>query len=269
MKFFLFVNTRKDEDLSLTKGIVNSLEKRNIDYVLFKADSDDCSVDEDTIVDVEAAIVLGGDGTMLHAIREIADKDIPVFGVNIGHMGFLTEVEYQDFESAIDEIIQKDYFIEERIMLSSSGQDELTAVNDVCIINKEPGKVISVTVSINGNFVEEFSGDGIIICSPTGSTGYSMSAGGPIVSPQASCIIITPICAHSLTVKPIVLCDSDQVSIDVLERKKGLAIIDGQRRREVTSLTVRKSTHKAKFIRFKDYNFFNVLSKKFNNTKDK
>lgn len=267
MKVLLFVNTRKDENLSFTKGIETCLKKKNIDYTLFKSAADDTPVFSGLLDGVNLIIVLGGDGTMLHGARVAAGRGILLFGVNIGNLGFLTESDYKDFESSLDKILAGDYFTEERMLLNVKGEELLVAVNDVCLISCEPGKMLSVSVKINESLVESFGGDGIIISSPTGSTGYSMSAGGPIVSPQASCIIITPICAHSLAIKPLVLCDSDIITIDVEGNKKGLAILDGQKRVEVTSIQVEKSKAKVKFIRFSDYSFFNVLSKKFNNNK--
>lgn len=267
MKVLLFVNVKKDKDMSLSTEIINCMKKKDVEYKVFKADSDQSTVLLFDLNNMDAVIVLGGDGTMLHAIREVSRTGIPVFGVNIGHLGFLTEIDYKNFAKALDKIIDHDYYIEERMLLKTydSKEIERLAVNDICVINHEPGKIISLSVFVNGNFVERFSGDGIIVSSPTGSTGYSMSAGGPIVSPMASCIIVTPICAHSLTSKPLVLCDTDKIKIEVEEDKKGLAILDGQSKIDINDICVEKSNYKAKFIRFKEYNFFDVLSKKFNN----
>ncbi|MBQ9625297.1 MAG: NAD(+)/NADH kinase, partial [Clostridia bacterium] len=207
------------------------------------------------------------DGTMLRAVREASENDLPVFGVNIGRMGFLTGVEYNDFEKALNSIVNGDYFLEVRMLLKalfSDGTEEI-AVNDVCVVNETPGKLIDIDVFVNDSLAESFRGDGIIVSSPTGSTGYSMSAGGPIVSPMARCLIVTPICAHSLTTKPLVLCDTDKVKIEVKNEKNGLAVFDGQSKTDTDEVIIEKSTYTGKFIRLKDYNFFDVMSHKFSN----
>lgn len=268
MKVLLFVNTQKDIDMSFSAEIIACLEDRNVEYSIFKAENEEYTIPPVELEGIEAVIVLGGDGTMLRAIQEVSQVNLPVLGVNIGRLGFLTEVDYNDFYGALKKLIDKDYYIEERMLLRAVTDEgiEAMAVNDVCVFGKEHGKIISVSVHVNGSFVEQFTGDGIIISSPTGSTGYSMSAGGPIVSPMAKCIIVTPICAHSLSIKPLVLCDSDRVTINVKEDKSGIAVLDGQGLTEVRRIFVKKNTYTAKFIRFKDYNFFDVLSQKFNNS---
>ncbi|MBQ5850265.1 MAG: NAD(+)/NADH kinase [Lachnospiraceae bacterium] len=269
MKILIFVNVKKDTSMTFANGLCKIMDAKNVEYDVFTSECDSEKINSEYLLNINAVIVLGGDGTMLHAIREVSKKEVPVLGVNIGHLGFLTAIEYNNFENAMNRIIKGDYFIEDRILLqsvNSKGEYDI-AVNDICILSKEQGKIIGLSVKINGRMVEEFKGDGIIISSPTGSTGYSLSAGGPIVSPMANCIILTPICAHSLTTKPIVLCDCDKVSVQVTNDNTGMAIWDGQSTKEVQYLTVEKSVFKARFIRFKDYNFFDVLSQKFNHNK--
>lgn len=267
MKILLFVNVEKDMAMLLTSGICKIMDARQVDYTIFKAECDGAKIDTEALENIDVAFVLGGDGTMLHAIREVSRKGIPVLGINIGRLGFLTAVEYNTFEIALDRVVSGDYFIEERLLLqgiTTKGQCDI-AVNDICLISNERGKTIALSVKVNGRAVDEFTGDGVIVSSPTGSTGYSLSAGGPIVSPMADCIILTPICAHSLSSKPLVLCDCDKVQIKVKNNKTGLAIWDGQSTEKSNGIIVEKAVYKSRFIRFKDYNFFDVLSQKFNN----
>ena len=234
MKIGIFVNANRDKDGTYLKGICDILDKKQIEYVQYKSFEDDSKISEDFFKDMNFVLVLGGDGTMLHATRETAKYGIPIFGVNIGHLGFLTGTDYDNFEHSLDEIMNGNYIIEERMLL---------------------------TCDIDGRY-------GIIVSSPTGSTGYSLSAGGPIVSPDASCLIVTPICAHSLTSKPLILSDKDVVGVKVDAYSNALIVVDGQRKIcfNEKKVAVRVANCKAKYIRLNNYNFFNVLSTKFNNS---
>ncbi len=271
MKIGIFVNCQKDkQDLNLNI-VKNVLISKGIDYSVFKSICDDSFISEDFLNGVSLVLVLGGDGTMLHATREIAQSGIPIFGINIGNLGFLTEIEVGEFEKAIDLIIHKKYFIEERLLLSAmvdTGKESFMGVNDVYVVTEKQGKLVDLDVYVNQDYVNRYVGDGIIVASPTGSTGYSLSCGGPIVSPKSKCLILTPICAHSLTAKPMILSEDDEVCIKVNKDGLGLMIIDGQRKIHLlrNRVCVKANKIKAKYIRLNDYNFFDVLYKKLTNS---
>lgn len=267
MRIGLFVNPDKDKNFKLTNGLIKLLENNEIAVKVF--DPDKFELISSFCMGVDLLMVLGGDGTILHVARETACCGIPILGVNIGWLGYLTEVEYKNIERVISKLKNKDYIIEERMMLESSvdGADAQISMNDVCVMSKNVGTMLGVGVYVNDKFVGEYVGDGVVIATPTGSTGYSMSAGGPVVSPSTECLLITPICAHSLTAKPMVVSAEDKIEINLIGKGSGLTILDGQQTFSMKQKTkVQKSKEVAKFVRFETYDFYAVLSQKFDNT---
>ena len=170
---------------------------------------------------VECMLVLGGDGTMLQAASGVAGKSIPMIGVNLGTLGYLAEMEMENLEEALEQLIIDDYAFDERIMLQGrivgkEGVRDLSpALNDISITRCGSLQIISLKISVNGQFLCRWNADGIIISTPTGSTGYNMSAGGPIVEPGANLIVLTPICAHTLNARSIILKAEDIVEIEI------------------------------------------------------
>ncbi|HCI73002.1 MAG TPA: NAD(+) kinase [Lachnospiraceae bacterium] len=171
--------------------------------------------------DVECAIALGGDGTLLHASRDLVDTSLPLLGVNLGTLGYLAEIEHTSIAQTLDRLIADDYFIENRMMLqgtveSDSGEQRKDiALNDIVISRRGRLRVVDFNVYVNDVFLCSYRADGIIVSTPTGSTGYSLSAGGPIVSPDASLILLTAIAPHTLISRTIVLPDHVVVSVEV------------------------------------------------------
>ena len=174
-------------------------------------------------------IVLGGDGTMLKAAKETAFSRIPLLGVNLGTMGYLAEVEVASLEEALERLLRGDYTVEERMMLSGSvrrgdGSREtaqLDALNDVTVTRCGPMQVVPLRIWVNGQLLAGYGADGIVIATPTGSTGYNLSAGGPIVEPEAGLILLTPICPHTLNTRSVVLCDRDEVEVEIGRKPSG------------------------------------------------
>lgn len=174
-------------------------------------------------------IVLGGDGTMLKAARETAAAGIPLLGVNLGTMGYLAEVEVSALDDALERLVNGDYTVEQRMMLSGSvlrgdGSREtaqIDALNDVTVTRSGPMQVIPLRIRVNGQPLASYGADGIVIATPTGSTGYNLSAGGPIVEPDASLILLTPICPHTLNTRSVVLCDRDEVMVEIGRKQSG------------------------------------------------
>lgn len=223
---------------------------------------------------IDAIFVFGGDGTMLHALDAFACEDIPMLGVNLGRMGFLLETEVSEMAQAIDRICQGEYMIERRMMLRAEGtcggvRVDGYATNDVAVSRGLSQRMIALDAYVGDTLVDHYIADGVVIASPTGSTAYSLSAGGPIVSPDVPCFILNPICPHSLTSRPIVL-SSDacvRLRLNMNEMREGVWLsLDGQsvcKMENYEEIRVRRSSHDALLIRFfKDRNYFSLLKSK-------
>ncbi len=178
--------------------------------------------------DTECILVVGGDGTLLGAARNMAEKNIPLIGVNTGHVGYLCELEADTVLHGVKRLLAgESYAVEQRMLLSGfcmtreGNTKERTALNDIVIHRRGRLQVVDLILSVNGEYLNTYSADGIIIATPTGSTGYSMSAGGPIVDPKASLLLVTPISPHTLNAKSIVLGAEDEIAIEVAKRDQG------------------------------------------------
>ncbi|MCX8069106.1 MAG: NAD(+)/NADH kinase [Thermodesulfovibrionales bacterium] len=183
----------------------------------------------------ELIVVLGGDGTMLSAVRAIGDKQTPIIGVNMGNLGFITEINKESLLEIVDLILQDRLNIEARMMLDTkvirdgSIVSEFSVLNDVVFNKGAIARIIEMECLVNNSYVTTFKSDGLIISTPTGSTAYSLSAGGPILYPTINCLLITPICPHTLTNRPIVLPDNFTVTINILSDNQEIYLtLDGQ-----------------------------------------
>ncbi len=283
-KFYIVTNKVKDPDFSFTreiaaylKGMGLECEYQDIDedlkYTRYRYTNAD-KIPED----VDCIIVLGGDGTLIQASRDLNKKNIPMLGVNIGTLGFLTDVDKDNIYSALAAIIRKEYEIDSRMMLHGTvyRNGEMiydnTALNDIVINRCGTLKVIDFDVYVNGEFLNSYSADGVIIATATGSTAYSLSAGGPIVHPNAEMMMITPICPHTLNKRSIILSNNDTIEI-VMSDNKGLkeervASFDGELFCKMVTgdkIVIKKSEHKADFIKTNKLSFLQLISKKMNN----
>ncbi len=234
MKNCLIVtNKGKDKDLALTKRIEDYLTTKGVSVTKVLRNVEGQEDDKVTCDGTDAVIVLGGDGTFLSVARECADKDVPILGVNLGALGFLAEVSPSDIESSLERIIAGDYEISRRMMLegaiTEAGKSAATkaispALNDITITRCGSLQIMRFTIYVNGKLLSNLCADGIIVSTPTGSTGYNMSAGGPIVKPDADIIVLTPICAHTLNTRSIVLGANDKVEIEIGEGRESSVI---------------------------------------------
>lgn len=224
--------------------------------------------------EIDAIFVFGGDGTMLRALDAFVESDIPMLGVNLGRMGFLLETEVTELEQAIDMLCRGEYMIERRMMLKVEGfcggrRVDAYATNDVAVSRGLSQRMIALDAYVGETLVDHYIADGVVLASPTGSTAYSLSAGGPIVSPDVPCFLLNPICPHTLTSRPIVL-SSDAVvrlMLNMNEMRDGVQLsLDGQSICEMSNLEeirIRRSSHDALLIRFpKERNFFELLKNK-------
>ena len=221
---------------------------------------------------LDLLIVLGGDGTLLGVARDINGKyDVPILGVNIGNLGFLSSIEIQDFSEALKKIKNGQYIIQNRIllectMLNQDDNDKGKALNDVVIARGTLSRMAKFEVFIDNKLYYRFKGDGLIVSTPTGSTGYSFSAGGPFIYPDVDVIILTPICPHTRGMQPIVLKSSSEILIKA-ENYNGEIYLtfDGQEAKQIndnTSIIIKKSDYLAKIMLFDNYDYFNVLRQK-------
>ena len=233
---------------------------------------------EDIPEDTQCALVLGGDGTILQAAHDLAARQIPIFGINLGTLGFLAETEVAELDAALSKLLSGEYTVKEQIMLAVTVHAEgrrsalPDALNDLVVTRSGFSRVIGAGVYINGELVSDFRGDGVIVATPTGSTGYSLSAGGPIVAPAAGAMVITPVCPHSLNARSIVVSDLDEVTIKVRQSKKtqeeeAIATVDGGASAKLRAgdyIKVRRAGCMVKLVRLSGRSFYQVLRAKLN-----
>ncbi len=272
-KIGVFANREKDEGLEYTKILLESIRKNGAEALLDEDTSEYEAVNpnrEDITSVSDIVICLGGDGTFLQVARKLFGKDIPIIGVNLGNLGFLAQVDKNEIDMAVKRIIEGNYRIEERMMLETEiiRENKVIAkdivLNDVVISRGALSRILHLKTYINGSFIDLYPGDGLIISTPTGSTAYSLSAGGPMVEPDVELIIATPICPHLLYSRPFVT-TSDRVIRVLIEENHchdAMVTVDGQNGYEVRggdSIITRKSRHFLKLIRIDSTNFFDVL----------
>lgn len=221
-------------------------------------------------IGVDYVLSLGGDGTILDAVTIVRDTGVPIMGINLGRLGFLAMIEKQRIVAAIDSIYQSTYLSDSRTLLEleSNGSifaDLNFALNDFTIFKRDTSSMVVIHTYVNGEFLNSYWADGIIVATPTGSTGYALSCGGPIIFPKSSSFIITPVAPHNLNVRPMVLSDDVVISFEVEGRAKNFLCTLDSRYETITSdcpLAVRKADFKARLIRPNDRNFFYMIREK-------
>ena len=278
-KFCIITNDEKDINYKHTFYVKQYIESHGGTCVITtrKHHERDFSTKVSQIpVDTECAIVLGGDGTMIQAANDLIDLSIPILGVNLGTLGFLTEVEPGYVTSALDKLFLDECRIETRMMLAGRIilNEEVIhndlALNDIVISRSGFSRLIKVNVKVNGQLINVYSGDGVLISTPTGSTGYNLSAGGPVVVPYSKIMTITPICPHSLNSRSIVVSSEDQIEIEICKSKKtqaeeAIATFDGRSGIELIKgekIEICKASVETKLVKFDDSSFFEILRNK-------
>ena len=277
----------RERAIPVLNKIIKWLSKRHVTiYVdndtakLFPSETDfyfSCCLMKELSHLTEIIIIMGGDGTLLRVARHIGNANVPILGINLGSLGFLTDVKADEAITALEEIFDGRYFIDKRMMLhatvsnpGSQKKEFSFALNDI-VINKSPqSKLIKLETSVDGRWINTFLSDGLIISTPTGSTAYSLSAGGPIIHPGLHAILITPICPHILTNRPIVIHDKEKIKVIFEEKGKKndegcLLSADGQvftRLKPGGTLEVRKASHTIKLIQAEGMDYYHVLRTK-------
>jgi len=285
-RFCIITNPGKDRDYQIAKQI----------KAFFKAKGKHCFIAKHVPFDhpapssdirrtdvsklppgIQCAIILGGDGTFIQAANDLRETDIPMVGVNLGTLGYLTEIEKQTMFPAFERLMRDEYRLEHRMMLYGAlhygGDKHLfgTALNDIVVNRGIFGKMVSVELSINGQQIDTYIGDGLIISTPTGSTSYNLSAGGPVVAPQVQAMIITPICPHSLNNRSMVIEATDTIELSIgrtkvefadeavvtLDGRQGLLLQTGDR------IQIQKAEQETTILKLTEHCFYDVLKSKF------
>lgn len=272
-KYCIIVNQDRDEQLAVLKRVENFLRSRGKEYTTVVVSADIGKEQLNSIPpDAECAIVLGGDGTLIRAASSLHRREIPILGINTGTLGYLASVEALETEEGLDKLCSGAFRKEKRMMLSVTvGEEpEDTVLNDVVINRNGISRLINTAVYINDTLFDVYSGDGVIISTPTGSTGYNLSAGGAVVQPEAELILITPICPHSLTSRGIIVSAADEITIEVRQGKRSqeeeaIVTLDGREARKLHAgdrIFIRRSEDATQLIRMDERTFFEILRSK-------
>jgi len=280
MKFGIFGNTTKDELTNTLQVLVERLKEYNYEFLVndslleafpFELSEPKYFAPAEKVAEAcDILISLGGDGTMLSTAYIAHQFDKPILGINLGKLGFLAEVDIKGIEQLFNDIKNSRYSIEERIVLTGNCKnfscEELFAVNDLVIDKGGWPKMIELTIFVEEEYVTTFSADGLIIATPTGSTGYSLSVGGPIVSPKAEVITLSPISPHTLTMRPLVLPSNEKIYITAESMHTKLQVnCDGQRVMEFApplDLVISTSEKPLKLVHMDSANYFDILRTK-------
>ncbi|HEY8421260.1 MAG TPA: NAD(+)/NADH kinase [Thermoclostridium sp.] len=274
----LFVNRKKDKELEITRKVVDCILEHGMKPLLPKTISRDLGLsegyaEEEMLAGSSFLISLGGDGTLLNMARTAFDYDIPLIGINLGTVGFLADVEINDIEKAIERLSSGDYSLKKRMVLSATVfRHDYTvyksiAINDVVVNRDGLSRIIRLKVFVDDQFIDSFPGDGVIVSTPTGSTAYTLSAGGPIVQPDMEMMITTPICPHILYSRSFITSPDRQLRITINDDYPDSAIItmDGQEGFRIAAgdeILIARAHKSIKFVSFNDINFFSVLRAK-------
>lgn len=278
--FLIITNTYKDENGRLTGELASYIRKKGGECDCFYSDGESKSEAAPALEQMDPAtdcvMVLGGDGTLIRAASRLVDSRIPLIGVNLGMVGYLCELEESNVFDAVDRLMADDCMVEERMMLTGAGilggvrEEYGVALNDIVIHRTGELSVVSLIVYVNGEYLHTFRADGIIVSTPTGSTGYNMSAGGPIVDPKAQMILITPINAHNLNSRSIVIGAEDEVVVEIGRRRsqkdETLEVsFDGDTAARLVvgdKFSIRKASDTTRILKLSNKSFLEILSKK-------
>ncbi|HKM43558.1 MAG TPA: NAD(+)/NADH kinase [Limnochordia bacterium] len=263
MDIGIIPHTGKTIAMNLAEELVGFLQARGVGYNMITHPS------LTNVAGLDLVIVLGGDGTLLNAARLTSQVQVPVFGVNVGHLGFLTEVETDGLFPALEKFFAADYSIEERMLITASvnrGGVEIArdvALNDFVVTRGTFARIVDLSIFVGDQHVTDYSADGVIVATSTGSTAYSLSAGGPIIEPSLECVCITPICAHSLAARAVVASADAKITLHLNSvSEEVMFTIDGQHGfplRTGDHVTIQRAEKPALFVKLSGRGFFQVL----------
>jgi NAD+ kinase len=286
LKIAIYSRFLKKDHISFVQILFDSLAKRDVELFIFEEyyqsfddrikiqqklelfkEHDDLKVQK-----IDFMISLGGDGTILDVVTIVRDTGVPIMGINLGRLGFLAMIEKSRIEQALDALYSDSYTLDQRsvLYLESSPSifgDKNFALNDFTILKRDTSSMVIIHTYVNGEFLNSYWADGIIVATPTGSTGYSLSCGGPIIFPKSGNFIITPVAPHNLNVRPIVLSDNAVISFEVEGRAKNFLCTLDSRYETIDThfqLAVRKADFQVNLVRFTDRNFLYMIREKLN-----
>lgn len=270
--FYIITNKLKDKDYKITSEIRKYIEDHGKTCFLSEKDEEGHIVPGTVPEEAQCGLVLGGDGTFIRAVRDLGKRNLPLLGINLGTLGYLADVELKDFREALDRLFDGMPDIEERMMLEgefgSSGKD--LALNDIVLARERKVRIIRFNVYVNGILLNTYQADGVVLSTPTGSTGYNLSAGGPVVEPTAKMIVITPICSHALNTSSVVLSADDMIEVEICEGRYGRQeqvslCFDGAEQTTLVTgerVCIRRAEQTAKLIKLSKESFMKTMRKK-------
>lgn len=273
----IFPNTNKENADLVIKRIVNFYQTKDVRLYLPEDAAKKFGYAElgvKNIVEqaIDLVLSIGGDGTLLNACRQVAAKGVPVCGINIGRLGFLADIELLELESKLEKILHKDFRIEERLMLDGlirrGGEARAAgnAINDVVVTKGGVSRMLNLSLHVDDCRIADYQADGIIVSTATGSTGYSLSAGGPIINPRVKLLLITPICPHTLSARPLIISEEEEVRICITAAHRDIVLtFDGQESCSLLTgdeVIVRKSSLAARIVKFEDKNYYQTMRTK-------
>lgn len=281
MKFAIFGNTYQPKKSSHAANLFRLLKEQGAEisvskeFYQFLTDNMELAVHADSLFDeddfmADMVISIGGDGTFLKAASRVGNKGIPILGINTGRLGFLADISPEEMEKTFEEIHAGQYSVEDRSVLQLICDEEHLqfspyALNEIAVLKRDSSSMISIRTTINGAHLTTYQADGLVIATPTGSTAYSLSVGGPIIVPHSNTIAITPVAPHSLNVRPIVIRDDWEVTLEVESRSHNfLVAIDGRSEtcKETTQLTIRRADYSIQVVKRLNHTFFDTLRSK-------
>lgn len=281
MTIAIFGNTLRAETIREVKHIIEFLQLRGVDVVLSQELRHEAFYREYPSVEdhisragepIDFALSVGGDGTFLTTASLVGHLDIPILGINCGHLGYLAEVQTEDIDAVLDQLIGNHYTIEQRRMLEVSCLYEGKvaspyALNEVAVLKSGLSSMITVDVTLNGEFLHKYKADGLLVATPTGSTAYNLSVGGPLLEPHLNAIILTPVATHSLNIRPLVVLDDSQIDIKISSRNGNyLLSVDGRSQvlNQDIQLHIERSQRTIKLVRINGQTFMQSLKDKLN-----
>ena len=281
LKFAIFGNEYQAKKSASIEIILNYLDKRGAEVYVESTYYDFLTRDqhlklniagvfEDYNFDVDYVISMGGDGTFLKAASRVGAKGTPIIGINMGRLGFLADVLPSEIESALDSLYAGECQIEEHAVIQVEPKGGVLAgnpfaLNDIAVLKRDDASMISIRTMVDGEFLVTYQADGLIVSTPTGSTAYNLSNGGPIIIPQSGSLCLTPVAPHSLNIRPIVINDTAEITLDIESRSHNyLVAIDGRSERmtEETRLVIRRAAHSIKIVKQRSQRYFSTLREK-------
>ena len=285
MMFALHGRPFKEDNIPYVQHLLNYLQKKEIHLIIheeFVAYLQSCRISLPSVYSIfktkedldkpQLMLSIGGDGTLLESATFIGKKNIPLVGINTGRLGFLATTPREELEGSIDQLISGSYKISERTLIKLLSEENLFgdlnfAMNEFALTKRDSSSMITVHTYIDGEFLNSYWADGLLVSTPTGSTGYSLSCGGPLVHPKTENFIITPISPHNLNVRPMIVPDNSHISFEIEGRNQNFLISLDSRYEIVSSsikLSIKKEDFKIQLIELKNYNYYKTLRSKLN-----